>query len=59
MKTKRRRVVQANLTPKEVAMLMKARRYVTSYCGKVPRSEAIKFIIRDWYWTAKENGIVS
>jgi hypothetical protein len=54
----KRRRVQADLTPREAAMLRKIHRYVISYCGKVPPSEAIKFVVRDWYWNAKEGGII-
>ena len=45
---KRRRVVSAALSADEVKALRRVERFVRSYCGKQPRAEAIRFLIRNW-----------
>jgi hypothetical protein len=49
MTTQRRRiVVTARLNRAELALLKQVERFVRSYCGKQPRAEAIRFLIRNW-----------
>jgi len=46
--TPRPHKVSTSLSREELAMLKKVHRYVIGWSGKVPRSEALRFLVRNW-----------